>query len=547
MTTHDQWQHRLSQATDYRELQSVFLAISTEANQATHAKELVESIDQAICRIEQERQKDQLNLQQFQLQYDAFKSEQRGVLGWFRRHLPFTETRKEERRLSDTVGDQQAEILADNFVIARAQMLKQRLLPPEQRQLGESTARWKSRFDSCASIVRIAEFASAIEALTKELKTSESFVREIQTEIDAFANAKFAAKEDRQRQTDDIKQARAELAEFAAELHDEFGLRTTVLKRAGDLVNEDLLRNNPEFRQLVDLIDRLQTGEGLAKATAEKVAEFTALASEVKKITDSRQACQKEHERLQSDGERIQRAIDDAQQRLQRLERDLVDVSQPFELAKRTADRAEAALDAAKRILSQQQAAIGAGDTANTTKNAVEVECERLQQECAAAGQKLQIASAPYDLVKSQRDKGQDEFQRLRQELKAVQDSLVTNSNQEMQWSIQQKDAAEKFPFTVAQFEPLLNDYLYCIDALPFQSRVELLSRSLNWGASNSDWGVLLGNDANLRFEKFAEAINKDDHELKKLVKDARSQRLQRWSSRCRELLGENVAQWVVE
>ena len=136
MASAPDWLDRLSGATDYRQLQTVFSEIVSVARGAGEQPELAHSIDEAIRRLEEERARAEVELRDVQTQYESFKQQQSGVIGWFKRHIPFTATRRKELGHRDVVSEQQAEILADNLVIARAQMLKEQFLTAEHRQLG---------------------------------------------------------------------------------------------------------------------------------------------------------------------------------------------------------------------------------------------------------------------------------------------------------------------------------------------------------------------------------------------------------------------------
>ena len=110
------WLDQLAQATDYRQLEEVFSAMVADAHQPGGGEEDVAgAIDLAIRRLEEERARDATQLNDFQQQYDAFRDQQSGVVGWFKRHLPFTETRRQELSLRGQLSDQQAEILADRY------------------------------------------------------------------------------------------------------------------------------------------------------------------------------------------------------------------------------------------------------------------------------------------------------------------------------------------------------------------------------------------------------------------------------------------------
>ncbi len=119
MSSTTDWLERLNRATEYRELEVVFSEISAAARTTTQGEQLAETIDEAIRRLEQERLRDEEELRAFEQDYAVFKQQQQGVVGWFKRHMPLTGTRRKELEHRGSIADQKAEILADNLIIAR--------------------------------------------------------------------------------------------------------------------------------------------------------------------------------------------------------------------------------------------------------------------------------------------------------------------------------------------------------------------------------------------------------------------------------------------
>ncbi len=115
-----QWLERLNQATEYRDLQSVFAEIAADARSVTDSAQLAASIDEAIYRIQRESLRDEQELAALRGEYETFKQQHKGVIGWLKRHIPFTETRRREKHHTQTVSVQEAEVLADNLIIALA-------------------------------------------------------------------------------------------------------------------------------------------------------------------------------------------------------------------------------------------------------------------------------------------------------------------------------------------------------------------------------------------------------------------------------------------
>ena len=247
MTARSDWLERLGRATDYGQLQSLFSELLADANLSARGGEMAESIDEAIRRLEQERSRDEDELKEFQQRYESFKQQQSGVVGWFKRHIPFTETRRTELGHRDTVADQQAEVLADNLIIARAQMVKERLLDSSLRRLGNTYRQWQDRIDRHESVSQLGKYAADVRELTDELLTSRTFVTRLDEDIEAFSTAEFSDPDDRRRQQLDLAAARDELNELRREIREEEQLREVAIERLGQLIVEERLAADEEF------------------------------------------------------------------------------------------------------------------------------------------------------------------------------------------------------------------------------------------------------------------------------------------------------------
>src|SRR5687767_100872 len=166
---------RLNSATSYQQLQAAFAEIVSQAHAKPEDPELARTIDEVVRRLEQERARDEQELREVQSRYESFQTQHQGVVGWFKRHIPFTETRRLEVEHRGEVADQQAEILADNLVIARAQMIKERLLGPSQRKLGRRPPEWRSRYDAGLSPPNLTSLGDTLKELDSEIERSGHF------------------------------------------------------------------------------------------------------------------------------------------------------------------------------------------------------------------------------------------------------------------------------------------------------------------------------------------------------------------------------------
>ena len=241
------WLDRLDRATDYRALQEIFSEIAAQVQAGGEHGELACHVDEAVRRLEAERARDERDLQEIQSRYETFRAENKGVVGWFKRHIPFTETSRQEGEHKGDVAQQAAEILADNMVIARAQMLKERFLSPADRKLGQRPADWRVRLDEAAADRELAPLGRVLQDLDGEVQRSREFLDAIEHDLDAFAGAAFKATEDRHQCDTDLTAARQEKAELAREIEAEVALRKAGLKQIAERVVSDLDRTEAAF------------------------------------------------------------------------------------------------------------------------------------------------------------------------------------------------------------------------------------------------------------------------------------------------------------
>ncbi len=461
MASNSDWLERLQRASDYQQLQSVFFEMVAESRVTDDGARLAESIDEAIRRIEQERARDQSELETYEQQYAEFKSQQGGVVGWFKRHLPFTETRREDRRHRDAVADQSAEILADNLIIARAQMLKQGLLPPQSRQLGFRPDQWRARLLECESTERIKSYGDAMTDLSHELTTSKAFANEVRQDIDAFSHAVFLNADDRHRQQKDVEAARNELAVLETEIEQERQLLDSSIKRAGELVTDELSQHDREFHQLLQRVDQLQRSARLAKTALESGTELSDLFTTLGKLSQEADSFAHKHQQIDSKAQRLREDLQASQGRLDQAQQQLSGVAIHHDQAKTRADQADAAVAAAKRIYDQHRAAISSEpDHVNESTDPVYAEFHRLEKERDAADAALRIASGPYDLAKSQLEEMEQQSADIESEIRSLCRKHEKIADKEKKTAKKLQETADKIPRTLRDFEPKLNEYL---------------------------------------------------------------------------------------
>ena len=247
MTDAHAWLDRLAEATDYRQLQDLFASMAADARTSDAPHRIVSSIDEAIERLRRERARDEDELRAMEVEYEDFKKKQGGVFGWVKRHTPFTETRRRDKEHQAEVETQEAEILADNLVIARAQLLKETVLPAAERRIGADREDWRRRLASSDDIARVRPYAEAVVALRNEIRGARAVLAEIEADIDAFARADFKDDADRRRKKTDLAAARSYLESLEQELGQKDDLVTEAVARLRALIADELAAHDPSF------------------------------------------------------------------------------------------------------------------------------------------------------------------------------------------------------------------------------------------------------------------------------------------------------------
>ena len=319
------WLKRLELSTNYEDLREVFAAMATDAEAFGASDELAASIDMAIHRIEMERAEDERELDHAEEDYEAFREKQSGFIGWFKRHLPFTETRRREAAHKDTIEDRQAEVLADNLVIARSQMLKERLLDPAARRLGHDADHWEQRLAEGEARGDARALAASVRALGEEIERSAKFVDALSEDIEAFADADFDDEEDRERQKADLKAARREWKALSDEVRRERTARDRALAHLARFVTE-ALRDDDEYaragRQTANLghaLERARAVESGFSKVRKILASLAAIAQELEDVPDERRALERKRRSAREDLQEAERTLTRARARFNEL------------------------------------------------------------------------------------------------------------------------------------------------------------------------------------------------------------------------------------
>lgn len=416
------WLDRLNSATNYRELQSIFTQLESEAKKLQDSVPIAQGIDEAIQRIEQERNRDRSTMEEMNGQYEAFKQEHAGIVGWFRRKIPFTATRKQELEHRESVNEQEAEILADNFFIARAQMLKQSILPSANRQLGPRAHEWRDRvakYEGTREVEsNIREFGKDLSELSNEIQRSEEFVHWVDTDIEAFSTAKFAASEDRLRKDADLEAARRDIGSIRNEISEKKTIRSSSIKLLSMKIHNELMREHPNYKTLVGRGQSIETWKG-------EWAKFDAIHDSYRKglksLSENRNAwhtLRVELNKLESELRQARQTREEMEAKRSIASEDLRLPKQNFDQANRALENSTASLNAAKRLydayLQEQNKAEVTGPADFDLSSPVSTEYERLQRVVADDETALRRIKPLYEAAKEKHDQISREIEQWR-------------------------------------------------------------------------------------------------------------------------------------
>jgi hypothetical protein len=556
------WLERLNSATEYRDLQLVFSELAAEARRTSDGSGLARCIDEAIHRIERERLRDEDELRAFEQEYTAFKEQQSGVVGWFKRHLPFTETRRLEKQHQHTVADRRAEVLADNLIIARAQMVKEQLLSPDRRRMGHEPAAWRQRLADSDSLGRLQDYAAAVVELGDELSQSRAFVREVDADIEAFREARFSDEEDRRRKDADLSAARSELASLKAEIQSEESLRGAAVKRLGELVQQELAEREPSFRALGERLDRLEAASRRAKEAEQALDQVHAGIKALRDVSAQLDGLPAERDKLARRASQLRAEAEDAARRRVHAATHLGEHRARCEVAKAASGRAAAAVDTARKAYQARfgnRAEVDPAESAQESAAAEDV--ARAQRALDQAEAELRVASAAHDTAKGEADRVEREAEKLRKELDEVRGQEEKVSERERRLHGELGAARDRLRPAFERVDPLIASFLAAIEPLGRNS-------SLREAAANSPWRHELGHQrgpfspprafpqpepqvdwqaSQARHERLLQAIRDDLAGLTRELAEARKQLQDAWASRCRTLLGESLAAEVCQ
>lgn len=562
MSSPSSWLDRLNAAVDYRELQQLFSEIVAQAEAGSGGDQLAHSIDEAIRRLEHERARDEAELGEIRANYDSFKQENQGVVGWFKRHIPFTETRKQEVHHQSEVADQQAEILADNLVIARAQMIKERFLPSANRKLGRRPHEWQLQLEQQQSVTQLAEGAATLKDLAAEVTRSQAFLKALKADVEAFAGAHFASDEDRRRRDADLAAARHELSILEQEAKDETSLKQSGLKRLGGLVCDELLTNHAAFREdcgrlesLRGIDERWQQSHAAHARLVAAAGEISALAKtlqglpgEIKQLRDASAKLEGERMRANSQMAEKQAVFDQRRARYEEGSREVERTG----LALQSANQFYAAYRAEQQV----QQTMSHPVEVDATDSPVARQVRKAQMDAEIAQQTLREATPSYEAARKEAEAAKASLHQLDADLADKRSKLAALEQRGPQLRHDMSGAADRaqsvFTAAASSLATCLSS-LRSVPSLPAFRPEEIAAGTHGWLSSSGLERSLV--DALCQAERdharHLMAVSVLDHLAKwhnalkqtidKQQSEARSKLEQTWKWRCQELLGDSL------
>ena len=565
MTSESDWLERLTSATEYRELQAIFAEILADSRSTVDGVLLAEKVDQAILRLEQERSRDEAELQAIQQEYDAFKQQRQGVVGWFKRHMPFTETRRQELEHRTTMADQQAEILADNLVIARAQMLKQRLLPSDQREFGLDVWQWRNRLQQHDSVVHLPSLADDVRELADELTRSESFLQAVMADVQAFADAEFSSRDDQQRQGEDLAAARRELEILRAEVSEERELRKSSLQRLGTLVEDELADARVDFRELQQRLKLLKDARQFCEQASGRADELHDALQRLAALEQEQDGLPQELEQVQGQLRHLRDKLHVAERQSRDAELELRNETESYETARRAAAEAESAFAASERIYQayrqqQQESAEIDGPSGFAASSPVQAEYDDQQQKLSRAREQLREATGPYEDAKRRAGNARAELDVCTQQVDEATQKEQSLLDRQVQLRRDLIDASEAATLMVKRLQPMLEPYRRALNALSWPDRLPSLETlpdpHVRFGAERGatpSFGIERPTSREeigqprLRelIAQLVESLKRDAVELDRDRTHREQARREIWQRRCHELLDPKLADEV--
>ncbi len=547
------WLDRLSSATAYAELRDIFATMAAEAHDAHDPRALAKALEEAVVRIERERQRDEEALHAFERDYETFKQDQRGVMGWLKRHLPFSETRRQEKEHKEALADQGAEILGDALFIARAQMLREHLVPVEERSTGMEPSAWRALLAADAARDRLRAYAETTVSLGEQIERSRTFVKDVRADIEAFRKADFASDADEDHQKQDVAAARKELAVFDERAEAEEALRAQALEHLAGQVADDLAARDPAFARLSEDLPRLERAvaevsavEGVLDDLREGVGTLLQLEERVHKAPEQRAELEADTRRLQAELAPAQRRVADAEDELQKVSRQLERAVEAEERARTAVRRAQDELSAYLEQTGQFELEPGESVDDATPADAALTSAQRVLQEAHA---EVRRTREPHQGARAAAERARKEAAGIERRLQKAHDGLASHEQRVARLRESFDDARETLRPVLDQLPEAVTRYQRTVDSLERTSRLprdrEGLRPVRRFEVPGFDFGVERESDierAAEHWSELAETLEGEQAALRSDLADAQVRRSELWAAHAERLLGADLA-----
>ena len=348
------WLTRLERPTTYPELHALFEEMTQAAEAPTDRSLLAEQLEEAIRCIGRESVHDQRIYDEYEAAYEAFQEKESGVVGWLRRHLPFTETRQKDKAHRADLRSQQAELLGNLATIARIRLLRAALLSEDERPVGAPAGVWQSRLGPLAADGDLVALADGLHALAAHLGPARLWLDDLRTDIEGFADARFEAPEARALHDGDLEAARGELGARLVDLEEKQALHTDMQAALRRGLHEQLLQDSRAYRELVERSRELAAAAEAGASVLRKQAELHEALEAAHREAETLQELDDDASSFPRAFDRLQRELDEARETTGRAQLEMERAEAPLGEAHAQVREARDLVEALQRDLQQK-------------------------------------------------------------------------------------------------------------------------------------------------------------------------------------------------
>lgn len=194
MSDQPAWLKRLEDSTSYQQLHDVFIQIVKHAQENLFSSELGEHLDAALSKISAELNRDIEKRKQTEGELTSTKAANKGVVGWLKRTMPFSDARKQIDAQQQSIEIQAREIWADKLLILRLQLLKELSLPSDTRSLGRRPQDWQKVLSPLTEFSHLAQLAELAQGLRADVAAAQPLLARYQKAM-AESDAELAVLE----------------------------------------------------------------------------------------------------------------------------------------------------------------------------------------------------------------------------------------------------------------------------------------------------------------------------------------------------------------